>query len=137
MTHCQKLAYIALGGLLMLVGMITTAAFMPSLVAQSEDATGVFKTVICNELLVGRHKGSSILVFIDKDTDEPRIRFVDKNRKTLALIESDELGGSLILYARTGKGASALGINADNSGFVTTRDAFGNIGLYDPEYEGR
>lgn len=78
MKFTHKLSYIALGGLLMLIGMIASSIFMPNLFAQRGNAVNL-GDITCTQLRLvdsyGRERGR---LYTDPDGDGV-LRLTDKN----------------------------------------------------------
>lgn len=64
----HKLRYMALGGLLMFIGMLTAIVLMPSLVAQRDK----FEEIECTKLTVVDADGKACVVLYTNPSDEPR-----------------------------------------------------------------
>ena len=88
----NKLSYIALGGLLMLIGMLASSVFMSSLFAQRDK----FGEIECTKLTVV--DGGQVVVF-------------GKDGKPGALLGVDEYGGGLNVFGKDGKSGAMLNVN--------------------------
>lgn len=142
----NKLSYIALGGLLMLIGMLASSMFMPNLFAQRDK----FGEIECASLKIigkdgspkmwfttGIAGGGSIMIF-NTDTDEKRRDFMNigfneyggvfairKDGKSVAVLSADKHGGRVDVRGR-GKGKVIMAITDYGDGTVHTWDKNGN-----------
>ena len=64
MQYREKLGYIALGGGLMLIGVLAAGSFTP-LGGQNEEAVASFETIVCRKLVVERSQSDRRRVTID------------------------------------------------------------------------
>lgn len=101
----NKLSYIALGGLLMLIGMLASSIFIPSLVAERDR----FGHVECTSLTV---VGGGDVVVVGKDG------------KSGVILRVDEYGGRVEVGGKDGKSEAVLGV-AKYGGGVTARGKSG------------
>ena len=92
-TYKQKLAYIALGGVLMLIGMIASNVFLPSLFAQRDK----FGEIECTSLRVVDARGKTQVRLIASEHHAP-IAVFNKNGELCVGIGTDVQGGAVILY---------------------------------------
>lgn len=97
----NKLCYIALGGLLMLIGMMASSVFMPNLVAQRD----MFGQIECTSLTV---------------VDGGTIGIYDNDGKLGVGLGIRERGGTVAVYDKNGKLGAGLGV----------RELGGTIGVY-------
>lgn len=129
MNHKQKLGYITLGAVIMLIGMWIGNSTSPPLIAQSN---GVFDKIQCRSLEVIDVKGKkSIALFASEDSNgiwivdkaskrgivlgayqglDNAVTIYDKDGKQVAIrLASDKIRGSgIVIYDNTGKTAIDL-----------------------------
>ena len=135
MNYRQKLGYLALGGVLMLIGMVTATTLIPSLIAQDnpdligEMDSAAFNELTCNKLTVVDENGNpGGLLFIDENGGT--VTVVNKNGNPGVLLLNDESGGGVLVYDKTENPKVALGSNEDG-GIVAVYDDTANhaVGL--------
>lgn len=100
----HKLSYMVLGGLLMLIGIIATVAFMPSLVAQNSEI-GVFDQIYCRTLFVTDDNGNAHILLrvvergnavADNDESFGLMAMTNMDRSSVAIAISGQVGGPQI-----------------------------------------
>ena len=103
----NKLSYIALGGLLMLIGMLASSVFMPSLFAQRDK----FGDIECTSLTV---------------VDGGDVIILGKDGKLGAVLSVNEHGGIVSISGKDGKSGAWLGVY-EHGGDLAAYDRFGKI----------
>ncbi|MDE0185402.1 MAG: hypothetical protein OXP71_08070 [Candidatus Poribacteria bacterium] len=127
MKYTHKLAYMTLGGFLMLIGMITATMFLPNLVAQQSDSQTAstegdhqhittFKTIVCNKIIVVDRTGRPA-VFLDANNGGNASLWGKKGIPTITL-SSINNAGRLHIYDKTGQPVIDLH-TTDTGGTVT------------------
>ena len=124
-SYKQKLAYIALGGVLMLMGMIASSVLMPSLFAQRDN----FEHIQCNSLRIVDNEGAPKVwiggalgrVSLDSGT-------IIVNGKDSAGVQigCDTNGNGIVEIFGKGNGKATIGINEFGNGSMSTYDKNGN-----------
>ncbi|MDE0043432.1 MAG: hypothetical protein OXT74_15440 [Candidatus Poribacteria bacterium] len=104
MKYREKLGYIALGGVLMLIGMLAAALFSP-MGAQNEVKDAEFETIICRELKVVRPDGRTAVSISFGHCDISG---------DVGSIYAGDYGGQIFVYDRHGE--LSTGIGFDGSG---------------------
>ena len=106
----NKLSYMALGGLLMFIGMLTASVLMPSLTAQRDK----FGEIECNSLRVVDADGVVQVIL--------SANWMDKWNTQGVWIGNNSYGGHVVARGKDGKGEASLSV--DVKGGVV--DVFGN-----------
>ena len=96
MKYREKLGYITLGGVLMLVGMLTAGLFSP-LGAQSQS-DGYFDKITCRRLEVVTRSGAKFLEILTQQ-DGGNLALYHNGEKKRVSISVPENGASLALYS--------------------------------------
>lgn len=127
----HKLRYMALGGLLMFIGMLTASVLMPSLVAQRDK----FGAIECTSLRVIDEAGNSRIIlttniFESTADDNIKVRVVGNDlgggavvaiggtfagKDSLASLRVDGRGGRVEAYGKDG-GMVSMGMDINNLG---------------------
>lgn len=104
----HKLRYMALGGLLMFVGMLTASVLMPNLVAQRNR----FGDIECTSLRVVDKDGMSrVEIGITSDGEDASIFVMDKKGVPQADISVEERrGGSIRVSNKLGEKSASLDV---------------------------
>ena len=129
MKYTHKLGYMALGGFLMLIGMITATMFLPNLAAQQSDSQTAsteggdehitkFKTVMCNKLVVVGKSGIPA-IFLDANNGGNAIFRDNKGTPTITL-SSINNAGRLYIHDKTAQPVVDLH-TTDNGGIVAVK----------------
>ena len=123
----NKLSYLALGGLLMLIGMLASSVFMPSLFAQRDkfgDIECTSLTVVDGGQVVVYGKDGESRAWLSVAEDGGSVGVHGKDVKSGARLSVDEHGGSVSVYGK-GDGKAGMGINEYGNGAVSTWDKNG------------
>ena len=104
----HKLRYMALGGLLMFIGMLTASVLMPSLVAQRDK----FGEIECTGLRVVDSEGDAVIVFSTNQMDVVRMLVSantgqNGNKPEVWIISGDNQAG-VHVFGDNGKGQARL-----------------------------
>lgn len=102
----NQLSYIALGGLLMFIGMLASSVFMPSLFAQRDK----FGDIECTRLAVVDADGK-LMALVGRNEHGGEVAVLDKDGKLQALLDTTERGGRTSVYVKGGKAAASLFAN--------------------------
>ena len=113
--HREKLGYIALGGVLMLVGMLTAVLFSP-IGAQSESNAN-FDTITCRQLDVMGRDGTKAVQIVTFEGGGV-IRVLGRDGEVRAQVYGSESGGHVAVHSRTGKNAGVTMLAADGTSFL-------------------
>ena len=120
MIHTQKLGYIALGGVLTLVGLAVRLCVSP-LTAQRDT----FGDITCTGLTVV-DKGSKRRVIVVVNELGGFVGVLGKDDRTgVTLFANEEYGGSVAVFGNDGKPAVNLDVNEYGHGLVATLDKNG------------
>ena len=123
----NKLGYIALGGLLMLIGMLASSAFMPSLFAD-KDKFGEIEctklTVIGGEVIVSGKDGKT-KVLLGGTTSGGAVGVVGNDGKMKVSLGVMKRGGHAGVMGNDGKWKASLGVTELGNGAVSTWDKNG------------
>ncbi len=152
MRYREKLGYMVLGGILMLVGMLAAGLFSP-LGAQTEsDVT--FGKVTCGELKVMDRYGRTAVVIKPyshggmvqvNGTDENSfvlmaigtrggmVRVLGKDDNSEALMWIDERGGEMVVCGKDAFTKATMGVDGEQAGFVLVRGQDGEYNELTPE----
>lgn len=112
MKYTHKLGYMALGGFLMLIGIITATMFLPNLVAQQSDSQTAstkgddghittFKTIVCNKIMIVDRTGRPA-VLLDANNGGNASLLGNQGIPTITL-SSINNAGRLHIYDKTGQ----------------------------------
>ena len=137
-----KLSYTAIGGLLMLIGMLASSVFMPNLIAQKDkfgdiectsltvvDAStghqeiilgGRFGAIECMSLAVVDANGRTEILLVDRV-----VHVADKGGKSKVRLSVDEHGGRVVVRGKD-ESATVMGFNESGNGTITTWYKDGN-----------
>lgn len=122
MKFTHKLSYIALGGLLMLIGMIASSVFMPNLIAQKNQ----FGEIECTKLTITSQKDGGERVVLATGTDDAGlIRIFDKNSIPRISMDQNVIGGGVRVFGKDG--SRRVTMTAES--FYGARDG-GRIDIY-------
>ena len=130
MKYRHKLGYIAIGGLLMLIGMMATSVFLPNLVAQRSDSqmgntegdeehVTTFETVMCNKLMVVDGLGRLAVLLDANDNGGAASLWDNKGKPTISLYSIDN-AGRVYLHDKAGQPVIDLH-TTDNGGTVAVK----------------
>ena len=130
MKYTHKLAYMALGGFLMVIGMITATMFLPNLVAQQSDSQTAntkgddehittFETVRCNKLAVFDGMGRLAVLLDATDNGGTAILWDNKGKPAITMHSIDN-AGRLYIHDKTAQPVVALH-TTNNGGTVTVK----------------
>ncbi len=96
MNHKQKLGYMALGALIMLIGMgVGSTFFTPPIEAQSN---GLFNEITCRKLTVVDKNGKRAIELDSNDKLGNGISIYDQNEKTAIWLKSADYGNGISIY---------------------------------------
>lgn len=159
MNRRQKLSYMALGAVIMAVGIGLGAVFSPPLVAQRNvvgGAIGVFDEIRCGKLITVDETGNEYVtigrgIIIENplnkaeialytpSIDDPRVDDIDiavwvkdRNGKDALQVVSRVDGNFLEINNRIGERRVMLGSGLDISGFIAIYDATNKIKWFAP-----
>ena len=107
MKYREKLGYIALGGFLMLVGMLTAGLFAP-LGAQNEVRDTEFGTITCRHIDVVDEEGN-LRVMLGTIGTKGLVSVLGKDFRVVAEMNSHEHGGAVIVRGKGGGQAEMSG----------------------------
>lgn len=142
MKYREKLGYIALGGFLMLVGMLAAGSFLP-LGAQSGSDI-YYRKISCGALEVVRPDGMPLISIGIGETGgrisvKSERQFLGKSRHfpSMVTMEVDKHGGLLVVSDEQGKGKAKMEVDENGNGAVAVwrggwftqgdwKDAFGS-----------
>ena len=113
----NKLSYIALGGLLMLIGMLASSMFMPNFFAQREK----FGDIVCTSLTVVDDEGEARVLL---STNPFSAIFSGFDDKAGVFIGMDGYGGRVEVSGRS-KGSAIMSIDQHGNGIMSTWDKHG------------
>ena len=136
MKYKHKLGYMALGGLLMLIGMMAMSVLLPNLVAQKadflttqagsnqndeedEEHVTTFETIRCNKLMVVDGLGRLAVLLDATDNGGAASLWDNKGKPTISLNSIDN-AGRVHLHNNTGQPVIDLRIT-DNGGTVAVK----------------
>lgn len=94
MSNKQKLGYMIIGALIMLIGIGLGAIVSPPLIAQRNE---VFDEIQCATIRIVDKKGKTA-IFLDSSEHENHIKVYDKAGKTAILLDSTEHGNNVEVY---------------------------------------
>ena len=103
----NKLSYIVIGGLLMLIGMMASSVFMPSLFAQRDK----FGEIECTKLTV---------------VDGGMVVVLGKDGKPAVGLGSNEHGGDVYVWGKGGKYGALLSVNEHMAGMSVSWTKMGS-----------
>ena len=122
MKYREKLGYIALGGFLMLVGMLAAGLTSPS-GAFNNAPDAVFGTITCREIKVVDAEGElGAEMRGDEYGKGGVVRVYSKDGKTGASMVVDEHGGRLRVVGEEGKSRAEMGIYGGGYVLVADKD---------------
>ena len=122
MKYREKLGYIALGGFLMLVGMLAAGLTSPS-GAFNNAPDAVFGTITCREIKVVDAEGElGAEMRGDEYGKGGVVRVYSKDGKTGASMVIDEHGGRLRVVGEEGKSRAEMGIYGGGYVLVADKD---------------
>ena len=139
-TCKQKLAYIALGGVLMLIGMIVSSCvLMPSVAQRQREKFGDIEctsltvvdedrkamTVIMPEFNVLTEKGNGTIWTTFREHGG-EISITDVDQRTQLRLGINEHGGYVYVEGKS-KGSAIMGIAKDGNGAMSTYDKNGYL----------
>ena len=130
MKYTHKLGYMALGGFLILIGMITATMLLPNLVAQQSDSQTAsterdndhitkFKTVMCNKLVVADELGRPAVLLDATDNGGTASLWDNKGKPAITMYSIDN-AGRLYIHDKTAQPVVALH-TTNNGGTVTVK----------------
>lgn len=145
MNNKQKLSYMALGAVIMAVGMGLGAVVSPPLIAQRDvvgGAIGVFNEIRCGKLITVDEKGNEYVtvssggIIIDNPLSKAQILLSaqqvedwdlaiwikDRNGKDVMQITSTSYGNFMSLMNKVGEQRIGLVSHIDHPGFIAIRD---------------
>ena len=129
MKYREKLGYIALGGFLMLVGMLAAGLTSPS-GAFNNAPDAVFGTITCREIKVVDAEGElGAEMRGDEYGKGGVVRVYSKDGKTGASMRIYEHGGAVSVFG--GISGASMGVNEYGNGEVTTTDKNGKLATLD------
>ena len=138
----HKLAYIALGGIIAICGMLSTTFFSTPITAQND---GVFDTIIARHLYIVDDDGKEMVVlfsdgygggvFVQDKAEKPMVGLrsidggyvsvLDKAGKKMVGLGSGDNGGYVFLHDKAEK--IVVGLGSADGGFVSVLDKAGNV----------
>ena len=120
MQFKQKLAYMALGGLLVFMGMLLPALMNRSAVAQNNKRVASFDEITCKRLNIVDDYGRTYAVLEKNGYDA--IRILNSSGTPVCSLGGDGNGGYLNIDHHTGRNAVTIAIdNSDKEGLVKVR----------------
>ena len=125
MNHKQKLGYMVLGAVIMLVGLGLGAIVSPPLIAQRN---GVFDEIECSKLTVV-DKNDKLAIILAANEDENGIVLLNQAGTMSARLSADKDGSSLGLFNAEGEQSIAL-LGTEKGGIVALYDGDGQKGIY-------
>ena len=123
MNHKQKLVYMALGALIMLIGMgVGSTFFTPPIEAQQD---GFFNHITCRELKVVDKNGKEVIL-LDSREGGNRVEVLNKQGKPAVKLSTNrEDGGQIDVYNNQRERRAVMGVNKYGNGVVGTWDKNG------------
>ena len=116
MNYRQKLGYMAVGGVLMLIGMVAASIITPNLVAQKD----VFGEITCTKLKVSDANGNPVVVLLAGERGG-RVAVSDKSGHPGIALGIYENGGSIHIWNKSLKQVVGL-IASDQGGKIAVFD---------------
>ena len=127
----ERLLFMALGGLLVLAGMIIGQFVFSTAQAQAGAQDAVFKTVRCEELIIGNSTNrNAVSIDVNFLGDGSVITLNKSGRVTTALLADHEGRGMFTLYGDTN---ASVGETSNRSVTLSTTDRGGDIGIHNPQ----
>ena len=115
MNHKQKLGYMALGALIMLIGMgVGSTFFTPPIEAQHN---GLFNEITCRKLWVVDKNGNPA-IRLESDENGNRMFISDENGKGAILLSISIFGNSMAIYDKNENPAILLDSDEDGNSMV-------------------
>lgn len=131
----QKLAYIALGGALVIVGQLLPSMMAPRAIAQGKAKSAEFETVICRRLQVVDSNGE-VRVGMEVDNKGGKIGVADKNGEPRAAILASPDSGKISVWGNNG--SAGMDVLASGGAVVVTgKDRNPSAGLSVGYYGGQ
>ena len=109
----NKLSNIALGGLLMLIGMLASSALAPDLFPKKDK----FDEIECRSLNVVDAEGN-VIVRLACESDSGTISIIGNDGLTKAVISATEHGGAVVVLGNAEELKASMGINKFGRGVV-------------------
>ena len=126
MKYREKLGYIVLGGMVMLVGILASGLFSP-LGAQNEVNDVAFREITCRKIMVVGSDGK-VHVVMSAGKDGGLVGVFDNDGDPRAGMFADEESGSVNVYGNgNDKIRASVGVTADGNGVVLTCDKNGSF----------
>ena len=120
MKYREKLGYIALGGFLMLVGMLAAGLTSP-IGAFNNAPDAVFGTITCDEVRVR----GAVIVY-GKDGGIVKIG-VDEDGAAVVLVHGKDGGRAIMKVGEDGESVAVLGKDGKSSASMWTSEEYGGI----------
>ena len=98
MNYKQKLGYVALGGVLMLIGVIVASVVTPILMAQKE----VFGEITCTGLRVVNQDGKEVIRLRISESDSGFVEVLNNAETPAVYLMGDSDGGSVRVFNKSG-----------------------------------
>ena len=121
----ERLLFMALGGLLVLAGMIVGQFVFSTAQAQDRAQDATFKTVKCERLFVGDSLNHGAVMVASRGGNGA-VFIVNKAKEIAAMVATDDGGGGLIqTYSDTGKKLVTLSGGESGGGLISVNNTHG------------